>query len=282
MPTSPSSSAQVARQLLADQLRELRIDAGLTGPALARAAGWHHAKVYRIENARTPPSAEDIRVWCRITGADDRTDDLIASLRAAEGMWVEWRRMERTGLKHAQQARLPLYQRTRQFRAYSCWTVPGLIQIEGYTRAVLRAVQRQRELRDDVEEAVAVRMERQRILNRDGRMFAFLIEESALRIGMGGREVMAAQLEHLISVSFMPSVSLGVVPAGPDREVARPVEDFWIFDSAQVNVELVSGYLTVTRPSEIAMYARTFARLAEVAVYGQAARDLISRVHDEL
>lgn len=282
MPTSPSSSAQAARQLLADQLRELRIDAGLTGPALAKAAGWHHAKVYRIENARTPPSAEDIRAWCRVAGADDRADDLIASLRAAEGMWVEWRRMERTGLKRAQQARLPLYERTRQFRAYSCWTVPGLIQAEGYTRAVLRAVQQQRELRDDVEEAVAVRMERQRILNRDGRMFAFLIEESVLRSGMGGREVMAAQLEHLVDVSGMPSVSLGVVPAGPDREVARPVEDFWIFDSAQVNIELVSGYLTVTRPSEIAMYARTFARLAEIAVYGQAARNLISRAHDEL
>jgi hypothetical protein len=86
----------------------------------------------------------------------------------------------------------------------------------------------------------------------------------------------------LAEASFMPSVSLGVVPAGPDREVARPVEDFWIFDSAQANVELVSGYLTVTRPSEIAMYARTFARLAEVAVYGQAARDLIARARDEL
>jgi transcriptional regulator with XRE-family HTH domain len=282
VPTSPSSSAQAARQLLADQLRELRVDAGLTGPALAKAAGWHHAKVYRIENARTPPSADDIRVWCRITDANDRADDLVASLRAAEGMWVEWRRMERTGLKRAQQARLPLYERTRQFRAYSCWTVPGLIQSEDYTRAVLRAVQQQRELHDDVEEAVAVRMERQRVLSRGGRMFAFLVEESVLRNGMGGREVMATQLAHLAEVSLMPSVSLGVVPAGPDREVARAVEDFWIFDSAQVNVELVSGYLTVTRPSEIAMYARTFARLAEVAVYGQAARDLIARAHDKL
>ncbi|WP_433185649.1 helix-turn-helix domain-containing protein [Actinoallomurus sp. CA-150999] len=282
MPTSPSSSAQAARQLLADQLRELRVDAGLTGPALAKAAGWHHAKVYRIENARTPPSADDIRTWCRITDANGRADDLIASLRAAEGMWVEWRRMERSGLKRAQQARLPLYERTRQFRAYSCWTVPGLIQSEGYTRAVLRAVQQQRELHDDVEEAVAVRMERQRVLSRGGRMFAFLVEESVLRNGMGGREVMAAQLAHLAEVSSMPSVSLGVVPAGPYREVARPVEDFWIFDSAQVNVELVSGYLTVTGPSEIAMYARTFARLAEIAVYGRTARDLISKAHDEL
>ena len=37
MPTSPSSSAQ---QVLADQLREIREDAGLTGRALAARAGW--------------------------------------------------------------------------------------------------------------------------------------------------------------------------------------------------------------------------------------------------
>ena len=51
-----------------------------------------------------------------------------ASLHAAEGMWIEWRRMERSGLRRAQEARLPLYERTRQFRPYSCWMVPGLIQ----------------------------------------------------------------------------------------------------------------------------------------------------------
>ena len=48
--------------------------------------------------------------------------------------------MERSGLRRAQEARLPLYERTRQFRAYSRWMVPGLIQTEAYTRAVLRAV----------------------------------------------------------------------------------------------------------------------------------------------
>jgi len=47
-------------------------------------------------------------------------------------------RMEGTGLNRAQAARLPLYERTRQFRA-GCWVLPGLIQTEAYTRAVLRA-----------------------------------------------------------------------------------------------------------------------------------------------
>ena len=86
-------------------------------------------------------------------GAGDQAPDLIASLRAAEGMWVEWRRLEGTGLNRAQAARLPLYERTRQFRAYGCWVLPGLIQTGAYTRAVLRAAQQRRGLPDDLEAA---------------------------------------------------------------------------------------------------------------------------------
>ena len=271
-----SSSAQQARQILADRLRELRLDAGLAARDLAARAGWERTKVSKIEHATRPPSSADIRRWCQVCAAEDQAPDLIASLRAAEGMWIEWRRMERSGLKRAQEARLPLYERTRQFRAYACWVLPGLIQTEAYTRAVLRAVQQRRGLVDDVEAAVAARVVRQRVLRRDGRSAAFLIEESALRNGFGGRAVMSEQLAYLAEVTTWPSVSLGVIPSFPDRGEARPVEDFWIFDSEQVTVELVSGYLTITQPREIAMYAQTFARLAEIARYGSHARDLLA------
>lgn len=273
-----SSSAQQARQILADRLRELRLEAGLTAKDLAARAGWERTKVSKIEHASRPPSAAAIQVWCRICGAEDQAADLVASLRAAEGMWIEWRRMERTGLKRAQEARLPLYERTLQFRAYACWVLPGLIQTEAYTREVLRAVQQRRSLADDVEEAVAARMARQRVLRRGGRAAAFLVEESVLRNGFGGPEVMNGQLARLAEITAWPSVSLGIIPATLDRGEARPVEDFWIFDSEQVTVELVSGHLTITQPREVAMYAQMFARLGEIAVYGGRARDLISAV----
>lgn len=270
-----SSSAQQARQILADRLRDLRRDAGLTAIELAARAGWERTKVSKIEHAARPPSAADIRAWCRVCGANGEVPDLVASLRAAEGMWVEWRRMERSGLRRAQEARLPLYERTLQFRAYSCWRIPGLIQTEGYTRAVLRAYQQRRGLRDDVEDAVAARVRRQRVLRRNQRTAAFLIEENALRNGFGGPEVMHGQLARLAEVTTWPAVSLGVIPASHDRGMAGPAEDFWIFDNEQVNVELISGYLTVTQPTEIALYAQMFARLGEIAVYGSRARDLI-------
>ncbi|MFE6100793.1 helix-turn-helix domain-containing protein [Streptomyces laurentii] len=281
MAVSASSSAQQARQALARRLADLCRDAGLTGLDLAERCGWSRSKSSRIMNARTPPSADDIRAWCRACGAEEQSEDLIASLRTAEGMWVEWRRMERAGLRRAQEARLPLYRRTRRFRSYSSWLVPGMIQTESYTTAALRAIQRRRGLTDDVADAVAARRERQRVLYEGDRRFAFLVEESVLRVGIGGAEVMSGQLGHLISVAALPHVSLGVVPMRPDRE-RWPAEGFWIYDATQVNVELISGYLTVTQPSEVAMYADTFAELAALAVYGAAARTLITSVVDAL
>ncbi|WP_243718289.1 helix-turn-helix transcriptional regulator [Actinomadura sp. 7K534] len=278
---SPSSSAQAARQALADQLKEIRSEAGLTAKALAAEAGWDRTKVSHIEHARRSPSAEDIRTWCRACGVDDRSEDLVASLRTAEGMWVEWRRMERGGLKRAQESVVPLFERTRMFRSYSSWLLPGLLQTEDYTRAVLQAVRRRRGLIDDVEAAVAVRMERKQLLRRPGRTFAFLVEESVLRTGVGGADVMRGQLAHLAEAGSQPSVSLGIVPMKPDREI-RQVEDFWIYDGDQVSVELVSGYLTITNPREIAMYGQVFSALADEAVYGARARHLLRSALDGL
>ncbi|KUO20499.1 helix-turn-helix domain-containing protein [Streptomyces dysideae] len=281
MAVSPSSSAQQARQVLADRLADLCRDAGLTGREIAERCGWHPSKSSRIMNGRTPPSADDIQAWCRACGAENQMADLIASLRTAEGMWIGWRRMERTGLKQAQEARSPLFERTHRFRSYSSWLVPGLIQTYGYTEAVLRAVQRRRVEVDDVGEAVTARMERQRVLYEGGRQFAFLIEESVLRNGLCGADALIGQLGHLLTVGSLPNVSLGVVPMRPDRS-RMPVEGFWIFDAEQVNVELVSGYLTITQPSEVGAYADTFAELAELAVYGASARALITGAMDSL
>ena len=65
----------------------------------------------------------------------------------------------------------------------------------------------------------------------------------------------------------------------PDRS-RWPVGGFWIYDAAQVNVELVSGYLTITQPREVDLYAQTFTELAALARYGTAARSLITAVID--
>ena len=283
MPLPPSSSsAWQARQALAARLGEIRKDAGLTGRALAALCGWHESKVSRIEHARTAPSADDIRVWCQHCAAPDETDELLAFLRSVEDMFVEWRRMERAGLKRAQEAVLPLWERTRIFRAYSSWLIPGAVQTPAYTKAILRAIAARRDLPDDTDEAAAVRADRLRLLREGDHRFFVVVEESVLRNVIGGADVMAGQLGHLITVASLPSVSLGIIPIGLERDLVWPVEDFWVFDDRQVNVELVSGWLTLTQPREIAMYAKAFSDLSDLAVRGAKARALITAAIDAL
>ncbi|MEU0521325.1 DUF5753 domain-containing protein [Streptosporangium sp. NPDC006007] len=197
-------------------------------------------------------------------------------------MYVEWRRLERAGLRQAQESVRSLFERTRRFHAYSTWLIPGPLQISAYTRAILKATAARRGLSDDVEDALAVRMERQGVLREGGRTFAILLEEPTLRMVVGGSETMMGQLGHLLTVSSLPSVSLGIIPASADRSAMRPVEDFWIFDRARVNVELVSAWLTITQPKEVEMYTRVFAELAGLAVYGGRARSLITAAIDVL
>ncbi|GEB54263.1 MULTISPECIES: helix-turn-helix domain-containing protein [Streptomyces] len=281
MPQSHSSSAQRARRELAYRLRELAEDAGLDGKDLAALCGWHPSKVSRISTAKTQPSAEDIRAWCRACGVEDQAADLVASLRAVEGTWLTWRRLERAGLRRSQEERLPLYLRTTRFRAYSSWALPGLLQTCQYTEDVLRNIQQQRVPLDDVPNAVAARMERRHVLREGQRRFAFLIEEPVLRNTLSTGEAQKEQLEHLLAVSGLPNLSLGVIPVAQQRR-QLPTENFWIYDSAQVNVELVSGYLTLTQPSEVRAYADTFATLAGMAVYGERARGLIMSAMERL
>ena len=129
---------------------------------------------------------------------------------------------------------------------------------------------------------MAIRTDRLRLLREGNHRFLVLIEESVLRNMIGGLEVMAGQLGHLITVASLSSVSLGIIPMGIERDVVWPVEDFWIFDDRQVNVELISGWLTLTQPREIAMYARTFGELSQIAVGGARARTLITAAIDAL
>ncbi|TJZ45398.1 helix-turn-helix domain-containing protein [Streptomyces piniterrae] len=279
---SPPSSVQQAREALGKRLREIRQDSGLTARALAAAAGWHESKSSRLENGKTPPSDEDIRIWTRICHSEDKAADLIATARGINGMYVEWRRMESAGLARVQESVLPLFQHTHWFRFYQSQVIPGLLQTQDYTEAILNTVVALRDAPDDIEEAVAARMSRQRVLHAGGRRFAFLIEEWVLRSVIGSPSTMVNQLGHLIGMTAAPCLSLGVIPMGVVRGNAWPCESFSVYDEKQAACELVSASLTVTQPSEIAEYAKTFTELASIAAYGAGARKLITSAIDSL
>lgn len=282
MPTSPSSSAQAAREAVAGRLKELRADAGITGSELASRCGWSHPKTYRIEGARTPPSADDIRRWCEACGAADQAADIIAQSRTAESMYMDWRRQSRTGLKRLQNSYVPLFKSTTLFRIYSPTMVPGLLQTEGYATGLMSSITRFRDIPNDVAEAVAARLERSRIIHEGGRRFTMVIEEPVLYYQLGDSDAMAAQLGYLLTAGALPSVSLGIIPsATPDRPM-WPQEVFHVYDENLVSVELLSARVQVTQPSEIDLYIRAFEQLRSMAVYGGDARALVLRAIEAL
>ncbi|MEV7934842.1 helix-turn-helix transcriptional regulator [Kitasatospora sp. NPDC088264] len=281
MPTSPSSSVQSARKALAARLRDLCKDAGLNGRELARQAGWHPSKSSRIINAVTPPSDEDIRIWCRLCRADDQTADLIAASRSADEMYVEWKRLQRTGLRRLQDSYVPLFERTRVFRVYCSTVVPGLFQNHGYATALLSSITRFRGTPDDVADAVSARLARSHILREGDHRFAVVVEESVLRYRVGDADAMSGQLGYLLAIMSLPAVSLGVIPLNADRDI-WPLETFSVYDSEQAQVETLTAAVTMTAPGEIAQYLAAFQKLSDIAVYGTPARALITAAIDAL
>ncbi|WP_124268528.1 helix-turn-helix transcriptional regulator [Streptomyces sp. ADI96-02] len=281
MPSSPFSSTQAARESVAARLKDLRLDSGLTMQGLADRCDWNKAKTSRIEAARTTPSDADIRAWCAACDAEEQAADLIASSRSADSMYVEWRRTQRTGLRRLQQANAPLYERTQLFRIYCARVMPGLLQTQGYAHALLSLIADFRNLPNDVSEAAAARVDRSHII-RDGlHRVVILIEEDVLTHRIGHDAVMAGQLRYLLTAMSYPAVSLGVIPRSRSR-VIWGTETFTMFDDKRVHIELLAAKVTVTTPTEVELYQRAFARLAEMAVYGPRARSLISRAIDAL
>jgi transcriptional regulator with XRE-family HTH domain len=272
-----STPAQQAREALGARLRELRKDAGLTGRALAAAAGWHEAKVSKIEHGRQSPSEKDLSYWCALCGCADQLPDLIATVRHIEAMYVEWRREMRTGQRRLQESFASLWEGTRRFRIYESGLIPGLFQTADYAAAIIKHNIKRFKTPNDLEEALAVRMERQKVLYSGDRRFVIVLEEQALRTRVGDEQTMAGQLDRLLAVMGLQRVSLGIIPAMAERH-AWPCEGFWIYDDNRVIVETRSAVLTITPPREIAVYADVFERLQRSAVYGEAARNVINSV----
>jgi len=92
---------------------------------------------------------------------------------------------------------------------------------------------------------------------------------------------MRGQLRHFLAVMPLASVSLGIIPFTAQRTV-WPLEAFYLHDDFQAVVETLTAEINVTQPRELADYAKAFTALAEMAVYGDAARALIQAAIDAL
>lgn len=211
---SPSSSAQAAREALAVRLSHLRKDASLTGKELSARCGWHPAKTTRIQKGAVLPSNADIRTWCAACGDDDQADDLIATVRAVDSMYMEWRRLHRNGMRQVQQDWCTLHEQTRHCQVYVSNLPPGFLQTTAFATALMEQITRFQGTPDDVAEAVAARS---RFLYEGGHRYVVLMEEPVLPLPHRRPRGDARAAAPPPGRVPLASVSLGIIPFTAQR-----------------------------------------------------------------
>jgi transcriptional regulator with XRE-family HTH domain len=196
---------------LASELRRLRDGAGLTREEVSQRTRINDATLYRIETAKARPQVRTLVTLLDLYGipAADQ-DELITLLRqAGDQTWLQ----QFADLPQPYAAYITFESEAKTLVNYESLLVPGLLQTEDYARAAL-----QRSLsttsREEIQRLVDARMSRQKVLTRDPplRLWA-IIDEAVLHRPVGGRQVMAAQLDHIAEVaSAAPAITAQVVP----------------------------------------------------------------------
>ncbi|MFI6595037.1 helix-turn-helix domain-containing protein [Nonomuraea sp. NPDC050536] len=270
-----------AREALGARLRELRQAAGKDGKQLAQVLGWHVTKVSRIQLGKQTPTADEVRAWLRACGAEAEEASVLMQLHNLELAYADWRRQLRSGTRDRQRQIASIEAETELLRGFEPATVPGLFQTREYARHIMAQGIRLHEIPDDLEEGLQARMDRQQILYTPGHRFHFVLSEAALRNLLCPPEVLMGQIERLIATATLPNVALGVIPFTA-RLPKSPVHGFWLYGERLVTVETFAAELSLTQPEEIALYGKIFDLMREVAVYGKAARAVMTRVLDDL
>lgn len=257
-----------------DRLRTERERAGMTGRELAERLGWQQSKVSRIENGRQTPTDFDVRQWLELCGLSESVvAELTDELRNLRVEYASWQRQLRYGLSPRQQRSIDIERDAHLLRIVEISTVPGLVQTPEYARNVFEIVADLHETERDIEEAVATRLERQRVLYDNTKRFEILVIEAALRYPICPPGAMVAQIDRLMTVAALPNVRFGVISLDT-RLPAVPMHGYWIVDHV-VMVETIAGEITTPDPDEVALYRRLTDRLWDVAAVGDAARAIL-------
>jgi transcriptional regulator with XRE-family HTH domain len=194
------------RRRVGRRLRTLREQAGLTLDEAAPKLDKTRTALHRVETGETRADVHLVRSMMDVY--DQYDPDLIDLTRKAlkAGWWVSFG-VEDMGYTDLETEAI-------QVREFGGLNIPGLLQTESYMRALFRTGVRR--TKKEIESQVAVRRIRQkRLTSTDNELeLVTIVDEAALRRDVGGREVMCEQLQHLIQVSDLSTVTLQVLPLG--------------------------------------------------------------------
>ncbi|WP_326562752.1 helix-turn-helix domain-containing protein [Micromonospora sp. NBC_01796] len=188
-----------ASEYLLRDLKRKRLKAGLTQAQLGERIHYSDTHVSGIETGSKPVTFAYLRLVDEALGLDDHFqvmwEELVKDSDAP--VWLrEWMVLEREATA---------------LRWYEHAFVPGLLQTEAYMRAIFSASHRLQA--NDIEQQVASRLERQKILTGDTAPNLFVVVDAmVLKRQAGQGKVMAEQMAHLLACAEQPKMHLQVIP----------------------------------------------------------------------
>ncbi|MFC5829515.1 helix-turn-helix domain-containing protein [Nonomuraea insulae] len=167
---------------------------------LAAMLGWSVSKISMVERGERPADEAFARA---ADGALDAAGELFARWRETiehSTRWPVWL------------ARLAeIEQQADTLRLWQPLIVPGMLQTPEYARAIFCG--KPATIPEEVEQNVAARMERQRVLYRDnGPTVWVILDEVVLGRPIGSETVMAEQMAYLAAMDEHPRINVRVLP----------------------------------------------------------------------
>jgi transcriptional regulator with XRE-family HTH domain len=282
-----AGSPTMRRRRLAAELLRFRRDAGLSIDEVVRHLGWTSSKLSRIENRQIGITTADVRKLLDIYEINSQTQrDVLLDMA---------RRAKERGWWHAYGDVIPteygtligLEVEASKIRTYQPELVHGLLQTEAYARAVIR-IARPNDTSEEIDRRVEVRLARQQVLTGDNPpRLRVVLNEGAVRRVVGGREAMREQLRHLATERDRSNVVVQVLPysAGEHPAMTGPFEilDFpQAADLGVVNVENMTGALSLEKPDDLRQYVTAFDYVSAAALGPKESRDMMISLAQQL
>jgi transcriptional regulator with XRE-family HTH domain len=278
----PPRDNPTARQMrLGAELRKLRESAGKTAREAAGLLSVDQAKISHMEAGRIGVSEGRIRRLATFYSCDNEPliESLCAITREHRGQfwWDEYRGVLAPDVLDVAE----LEHHAVYLRSMQSVTLPGILQVEEYTRALYHGHPLPLP-REEVDLRVEYRMRRRTIFERPTPPpFEAIIHEAALRMRFGGPGVARKQLEFLIEASEWPSVTIRVIPFANERfiEATQPLlfAGGVVPELDTVRVDNILGGLFLNASSEVMKYRALFDIAAKVSLDPDGARRLIQQ-----
>ncbi|WP_335937041.1 helix-turn-helix domain-containing protein [Streptomyces sp. PTD5-9] len=274
----------VRRRRLGQELRRLRELKGMTAEEVADRLLVSQSKISRLENGRRSISQRDVRDLCGVYEVQDH--------RMVESLMEMAKDSRQQGWWHAfgdipYSVYIGLETDAASLRVYEPQVVPGLLQTRGYAESLINGALPEAPP-GDIEKRVTVRARRQdRITAPEQplRLWA-VIDESALRRTVGGRQVMIEQLEQLVELSRLPHVTVQVLPfdmgAHPGINGQYAILEFPdAADSSVVYIEGVTSDLYLEKAQDVQRYSVMYEHLRAQALNVEQSRIFIGEIAKE-